>query len=140
MIKQIVDEFCPRFTPGGRIIDVGDAGDRFAYFDEQALADLGVRVDPHGKMPDVVIHLVKLDWLILVEAVTSHGPVSPQRRTELDALFTSARCGRVYVTAFLSRRAMRRYLNDISWETEAWVAEAPDHMIHFDGERFLGPY
>jgi hypothetical protein len=38
------------------------------------------------------------------------------------------------------RRAMLKYLNDISWETEVWVADSPTHLIHFNGERFLGPY
>jgi hypothetical protein len=32
------------------------------------------------------------------------------------------------------------YLDKISWETEVWVADSPTHMIHFNGERFLGPY
>jgi type II restriction enzyme len=35
---------------------------------------------------------------------------------------------------------MRQYLADLAWETEAWVANNPDHMIHLDGEKFLGPY
>jgi hypothetical protein len=35
---------------------------------------------------------------------------------------------------------MKEYLPAISWETEVWTAEAPDHLIHFNGERFLGPY
>ena len=25
-------------------------------------------------------------------------------------------------------------------ESEVWIAEDPDHMIHFNGERVLGPY
>ncbi len=140
LVKQVVDEFCPRFTPGGHVIYVGDAGDKWAYFDEGALANLDVRVDQHGKMPDLVIHHRKLDWLVLVEAVTSHGPVNPKRRQELSKLFERSRAGRVYVTAFLTRRAMAKYFSEISWETEVWIAEAPDHMIHFNGKRFLGPY
>jgi hypothetical protein len=35
---------------------------------------------------------------------------------------------------------MSRYLGEIAWETEVWVADAPSHLIHFNGERFLGPY
>jgi adenine-specific DNA-methyltransferase len=140
LIKSIVEQFCPRFTPGGGLIYVGDAGDKWSLFDRDALTRLGVTVDSHGKMPDVVIHHSTLGWLVLVEAVTSHGPVNPKRRTELAELFKSSRAGLVYVTAFLSRKAMVKYLGDISWETEVWVADAPDHMIHFNGERFLGPY
>lgn len=140
LVKAIIDEFAPRFVPGGHVIYVGDTGDKWRYFDEEALCALGVAVDVHGKMPDVVIHHVENDWLVLVEAVTSHGPVSAKRREELAALFQDARPGLVYVTAFLTRSDMARYIGEISWETEVWVQEAGTHLIHFDGKRFLGPY
>jgi adenine-specific DNA-methyltransferase len=140
LVKAIIDEFAPRFVPGGHVIYVGDTGDKWRYFDEEALRALGVAVDVHGKMPDVVIHHVEKDWLVLVEAVTSHGPVNPKRREELAALFGDARPGLVYVTAFLTRSDMAKYIGEISWETEVWVQEAGTHLIHFDGKRFLGPY
>ncbi len=140
LVKQIMEEFCPRFAPGGHAIYVGDAGQKFAVFDKQALKALGVTVDSHGKMPDVVVHRKEKNWLLLIEAVTSHGPVDAKRRGELAELFGASKAGLVYVTTFLTRKAMVKYLGDISWETEVWVAESPDHMIHFDGEKFLGPY
>ncbi|MBI4703357.1 MAG: Eco57I restriction-modification methylase domain-containing protein [Deltaproteobacteria bacterium] len=139
LVKLIVEEFCSRFAPGGNVIYVGDTGEKFAVFDAVALGSLGLSIDSHGKMPDVVVHRTDRNWLLLVEAVTSHGPVDPKRRGELARLFQDARAGLVYVTAFMTRKAMVKYIADISWETEVWVAEAPDHMIHFDGERFLGP-
>lgn len=91
-------------------------------------------------MPDVIIHHTSRDWLILIEAVTSHGPIDPKRKEELRHLFSGCAVGIICVTAFLTRKAMVEYLNDISWETEVWVAESPSHLIHFNGERFLGPY
>lgn len=140
LVERIVHDFCPRFTPKGQVLYVGDTGDKWAYLDEPGLGALGVRVDLHGKMPDVVVHHRDKNWLVLVEAVTSHGPVNAKRRIELKKLFKDSSAGLVFVTAFLHRKAMVRYLADISWETEAWVADAPSHLIHFDGERFLGPY
>ncbi len=140
LIAQIISDFCPYFTPGGKVIYVGDADEKWAIFDERHFAALGVKVDAHGKMPDVVVHHVAKNWLVLVEAVTSHGPVNPKRRGELKALFRGARAGLVFVTAFLDRKALLKYLGEISWETEVWVADAPTHMIHFNGERFLGAY
>ena len=97
-------------------------------------------MDSHGKMPDVVLHYPKKNWLLLVESVTSHGPVDSKRHEELTRLFSGAEAGIVYVTAFPSRGTMARYLGEIAWETEVWVADAPTHLIHFDGKRFLGPY
>ena len=140
LVKKIVDDFCPLFTPGGHVIYVGDTQAKWAYFDSDALAVLGVEIEEHGKMPDVVVHHVEKNWLVLIEAVTSHGPVNPKRRQELKDLFSRSKAGLVFVTAFVDRRAMLKYLNDISWETEAWIAESPTHLIHFNGERFLGPY
>lgn len=104
------------------------------------LAGLGVKVDSHGKMPDVVLHYAAKNWLLLVESVTSHGPVDGKRHAELAKLFADSTAGLVYVTAFPNRAVMGRYISEIAWETEVWVADAPSHLIHFDGERFLGPY
>ena len=140
LVQKVIEEFCPRFTPGAIPIYVGDTDEKFAYFDQQALGELGVAIEPHGKMPDVVVYYASEDWLVLIEAVTSHGPVNLKRRNELRWLFKESKAGLVLVTAFLDRTTMKRYLNEISWETEVWVAEAPDHIIHFNGERFLGPY
>lgn len=140
LVKKIMDDFCPLFTPGGYVIYVGDTQMKWAYFDPDALSRLGVKIDEHGKMPDVVVYYEEKNWLVLIEAVTSHGPVNPKRRQELKALFSGSTAGFVFVTAFLDRKTMVKYLNDISWETEVWIAESPTHIIHFNGERFLGPY
>ncbi|MFH0907855.1 MAG: BsuBI/PstI family type II restriction endonuclease [bacterium] len=74
------------------------------------------------------------------EAVTSAGVVDGKRRRELKDLFSGFRSGLVFVTVFETRDVMGRFLSQISWETEVWIAEDPDHVVHFDGERFLGPY
>jgi adenine-specific DNA-methyltransferase len=140
LIKDILEKFCPRFTPGGMVLYVGDAGDKFIVNETQRFREIGVELDPHGKMPDLVVHYEEQGWLVLVEAVTSHGPVNLKRRNELKRLFQASSEGLVFVTAFSSRKEMTRYLAEISWETEVWVADQPDHMIHFNGERFLGPY
>ena len=140
LIKEIIEEFASRFAPGSILIYAGDTGDKIGYFNAGELAKLGVAVDKHGKMPDVVLYFKEKNWLLLVEAVTSHGPVDPKRHHELAELFKDSKAGLVYVTAFPSKSIMAKYLSEISWETEVWVADNPSHLIHFDGERFLGPY
>jgi adenine-specific DNA-methyltransferase len=140
LVEQILSEFAPRFTPNGKFVYVGDNSGSFAFLDAVSLTSLGVEIDDYGKMPDVIVHYTEKNWLVLVEAVTSHGPINPERRLELQKLFSGSTAGLVLVTTFLSRKSMVEYLPEISWETEVWVAEAPAHMIHFNGERFLGPY
>lgn len=140
LIRAIIEDFAPRFAPGSVLVYAGDTGDKWGYFDATLLADLGVDVDAHGKMPDVVLHFTEKNWLLLVESVTSHGPVDGKRYAELAKLFADSKAGLVYVTAFPNRSIMGRYLGEIAWETEVWVADAPSHLIHFNGIRFLGPY
>jgi hypothetical protein len=140
LIRVIIEEFAPRFAPGSNLIYAGDTGEKWGYFDATLLADLGIDVEAHGKMPDVVFHYTAKNWLLLVESVTSHGPVDGKRHAELANLFADSTAGLVYVTAFPNRAVMSRYLGEIAWETEVWVADAPSHLIHFNGVRFLGPY
>jgi hypothetical protein len=140
LIKAIIEDFAPRFAPGAVLVYIGDTGGKWGYFDKKLLSTLGLTVDSHGKMPDVVLYYCKKNWLLLIESVTSHGPVDGKRHEELARLFVGISAGLVYVTAFPSRSIMTRYLGEIAWETEVWVADAPSHLIHFNGERFLGPY
>lgn len=140
LVKKIIENFCSFFTPEGQILYIGDTRLKWSFYDAAALAALGVKIEEHGKIPDIVVYHVKKNWLVLIEAVTSHGPVNPKRRQELKTLFTGSSAGLVFVTAFMDRHAMLKYLNDISWETEVWIADSPTHLIHFNGERFLGPY
>ena len=140
LIRAIVEEFAPRFVRTPKILLLGDAANKEIISDESAMAKLGVVLLQRGKAPDVLIHDAKRDWLIIIEAVTSHGPVDQKRKNELTDLFAKARPGLVFVTAFPDSKTYCRFCSSIAWETEVWIADAPDHMIHFNGERFLGPY
>jgi hypothetical protein len=140
LIKAIIEEFCPRFAPGATVVYIGDAENKFLHLDAAYLEGLGVVIAPAAKMPDVIVHDTARNWLLLIEAVTSDGPIDGKRRTELKDLFKGCKAGLVFVTAFESRRTMLMFLSRVSWETEVWVAEHADHLIHLNGERFLGPY
>jgi hypothetical protein len=140
LLKQMVEQFCPRWTPGGQILYIGDAGKIDPVFEQDALTRLGVRLDQHGKLPDLIVYLPERNWLVLMEAAPSHGPVDEKRYGELRALFGTSSAELVLVSCFPSRAEMRKHLAVIAWETEVWCADAASHLIHFDGERFLGPY
>lgn len=140
LIKQAIEEFCPRFTPGAQVLYVGDAGRTDPIFEADVLENLGVTLDRHGKLPDLIVYLPDREWLVLIEAAASHGPVDGKRRRELERLFAGASAGLVLVSCFPSREEMRKFLSEIAWETEVWCADNPSHLIHFNGERFLGPY
>jgi hypothetical protein len=140
LIKEIIEDFGPRFAPGGKLVYVGDTGNKYGYYDRELLTSLNIYLDDHGKMPDVILFDDNQVWLYLIESVTSHGPVDGKRYLELKELFGDAQAALVYVTALPSRTLMARFLPDIAWETEVWVSESPSHLIHFNGDKFLGPY
>lgn len=135
----IVRDFGPRFARGARLLYLGDTAEKHVVMEAAALTGLGVTLTEHDKLPDVVLYDEKRGWLFLIEAVTSHGPVSPKRHHELEVTFGKCSAARVYVTAFPDAALFRRYAADIAWETEVWLADNPDHMIHFNGDKFLGP-
>jgi adenine-specific DNA-methyltransferase len=144
---DIVHEFCPRFVgEGGKVLYIGDTassrneGGKHMVLETEYLESLNVPPMSHDKLPDVVVYDEKREWLFLIEAVTSHGPVSPKRWLELEEALKGCSVGRVYVTAFPHRNEFRKNAADIAWETEVWIADNPDHMIHFNGDRFLGPH
>jgi len=140
LIKAIIEQFCQAFAPGGVVLYIGDTENKFVHLEVNALASLGITLDSAAKMPDVIVHFTAKNWLLLIEAVTSAGPVDGKRRKELKSLFAGSTAGLVFVTAFETRRSMQTFLSQLAWESEVWIAEDPDHMIHFNGERFLGPY
>ena len=142
LIEAIIQEFGPRFTPEGVLVYAGDTGRKWdSYFDEATLAQLGVTILSTGsKMPDVLIYHEAKGWLVVVEAFDTVGPIDPLRKSRLARMFAASTAPLVYVTAFHTRRAMKGQAAKLAWETEVWIAEAPDHLIHYNGERFLGPY
>ncbi|TNE68197.1 restriction endonuclease [bacterium] len=135
----IVEQFAPRFANGGILLYLGDTAKKDLFVDEKGLIELGIPIDQHSKLPDVVIYDRKRKWLFLIEAVTSHGPVSPKRLLELEEFLSDCKIGKVYVTAFPDMTEFKKHSNNIAWETEVWLMEVPDHMIHFNGDRFIGP-
>ena len=135
----IVQDFAARFAKGSEVLYLGDTADKDLYVDKKALKEIGIPITQHSKLPDVVLFDRKKNWLYLIEAVTSHGPVSPKRMVELEELLKSCKAGKVYVSAFPNFKEFNKHSSKIAWETEIWVVDFPEHMIHFNGDRFMGP-
>jgi hypothetical protein len=114
---------------------------KWAYFDEKSLAKLGVVIkDYHGKIPDVIVYDKEKNWLILIEAVISHGPINPKRIIELENIFSCSTADLVFITSFLNKKTMIKYINEVAWETDIWISDNPTHLVHLNGKKFLGPY
>ncbi|MEG2212119.1 MAG: BsuBI/PstI family type II restriction endonuclease [Raoultibacter sp.] len=140
LIKSMVNDFCPRFAPGAEVLYIGDTDKITSSVDTATLSKLGVALPERGKAPDLIVWMKDLKWLFLMEACSTHGPIDVIRMEELKKLFAGYGGDIVYVSCFPTRKVMQRFLSDLAWETEAWCADSPDHMIHLDGEKFLGPF
>lgn len=135
----IVEIFGPRFAPGAKLIYLGDTADKSLLVDEVTLQALNIPLAVHDKLPDVILYDEQRQWLYLIEAVTSHGPITSKRRIELDNLLNACSAGRIYISAFPDFATFRKFTSEIAWDTEVWLSDLPSHMIHYNGDRFIGP-
>jgi type II restriction enzyme len=135
----VVEQFAPRFAPSATLLYMGDTAKKDLVVERLALEAVGIFLTEHDKLPDLVLHDVAKGWIFLVEVVTSHGPVSPKRLMELSEMLERCPLGKVFVSAFPDFACFRKHMRNIAWETEVWIAETPDHLIHYNGDRFLGP-
>lgn len=137
--KAIIEEFAPRFAPNTECLYVGDTIAKDLVKNEDKLRDLGFEITLHDKMPDVVLYSAEKDWLYFIESVTSVGPMDPKRIKEIEEMTANVSAGKVYVTAFLDFKTFKKFSETLAWETEVWIADMSDHMIHLNGDKFLGP-
>lgn len=137
--KAIIEEFAPRFAPNSECLYVGDTTEKDLVKNVDKLHALGFEITLHDKMPDVVLYAEDKDWLYFIESVTSVGPMEPKRIKEIEEMTTGVKAGKIYVTAFLDFKTFKQFSESLAWETEAWIADMPDHMIHLNGGKFLGP-
>lgn len=137
--KTIIEEFAPRFAPNAECLYVGDTIQKDLVKKEERLKELGFTITLHDKMPDVVLYRADKDWIYFIEAVTSVGPMDPKRIQEITEMTDGVKAGKIFVTAFLDFKTYKKFSEKLAWETEVWLAEMPEHMIHMNGDKFLGP-
>lgn len=137
--KAIIEEFAPRFAPNSECLYVGDTIAKDLVKNEEKLAALGFEITLHDKMPDVVLYREDKNWVYFIEAVTSVGPMSPKRILEIKEMTQNTTCGKIYVTAFPNTKTFKKFAEELAWETEVWISDMPDHMIHLNGDKFMGP-
>jgi len=139
--KAIVEQFLPRFGYGAKLLYLGDASEKILHKFSEEMELLGLNVADRGMLPDIIAFSEEKGWLYLIEAVHSSNPLNPERCIELSrSVLKDCKYGVVFVTAFLNRKSFTKWLSEIAWETEVWLADRPDHMIHFNGDKFMGPH
>ena len=137
--KAIIENFAPRFAPNAECLYVGDTIKKDLIKNVEKLSNLGFEITLHDKMPDVVLYCEDKNWIYFIEAVTSVGPMSPQRIIEIEEMTKGVKAGKIYITAFPDLSTYKKFSEELAWETEVWLSELPDHMIHLNGDKFMGP-
>ena len=137
--KAIIEEFAPRFAPNTECLYVGDTTEKDLVKNEERLRELGFEITLHDKMPDVVLYSEEKNWIFFIESVTSVGPMDPKRIKEISDMTSRVSAGKIFVTAFLDFKTFKKFSDSLAWETEVWIANMPNHMIHLNGDRFIGP-
>lgn len=137
--KSIIEEFAPRFAPNSECLYVGDTTKKDLVKNVDKLKQLGFEITLHDKMPDVVLYREDKDWIYFIESVTSVGPMNPKRILEISEMTKNVKSGKIFVTAFQTFSIYKKFSEELAWETEVWISEMPDHMIHLNGDRFMGP-
>lgn len=137
--KAILEEFAPRFAPNSECLYVGDTIEKDLVKNVEKLKELGFEITLHDKMPDVVLYREDKNWIYFVESVTSVGPMDSKRILEIAEMTKNVTEGKIFVTAFLDFKTYKKFAEELAWETEVWIAELPEHMIHLNGDKFMGP-
>lgn len=137
--KAIIEEFAPRFAPNSECLYVGDTIQKDIVKNIERLSELGFEITLHDKMPDIVLYNADKDWIYFIESVTSVGPMDPKRIVEIGEMTRNVKAGKIFITAFLDFATFKKFSEQLAWETEVWIADMPDHMIHLNGDKFLGP-
>lgn len=138
--KAIIEKFLPRYGYNSQVLYIGDTSDKYLHLDQNKLDQLGLFKIAHEELPDVIAYSSEKNWIYFIEAVHSSGPISELRLIQLQNLSRECSADVIYVTAFLDRPKFRQFMTEIAWETEVWIADNPDHLVHFNGDKFLGPY
>lgn len=137
--KAIIEEFAPRFAPNSECLYVGDTIQKDLVKNVEKLSELGFEITLHDKMPDVVLYREDKNWIYFIESITSVGPMDPKRIVEIEAMTRNVTAGKIFISAFLDFSTFKKFSDKLAWETEVWIADMPDHMIHLNGDKFLGP-
>lgn len=137
--KAIIEEFAPRFAPNSECLYVGDTIQKDLVKNVEKLSELGFEITLHDKMPDVVLYREDKNWIYFIESITSVGPMEPKRIVEIEAMTRNVSAGKIFISAFLDFSTFKKFSDKLAWETEVWIADMPDHMIHLNGDKFLGP-
>lgn len=137
--KAIIEVFLPLFGFGAEVLYVGDTKDKFLHLEKAELEKIKFFTLEHEELPDVVAYSREKNLLYLIEAYHSTGEWDEIRVRKVKRKLEESGCTAnvVFFTAFENKNIFKQKAKDIAWETEVWIADSPEHLVHFNGYKFL---
>jgi hypothetical protein len=133
LVKQIIETFAPAFVDDPEVLYIGDTAHKLKYLSQTA-EKLGILIDEHAKAPDVILYSKGKNIVYIVEAAISSGVFSPDRVQDVERVLfrgQEKRFGVEYFTAFPDRTTFRKFVEEIAWGTQVWLAQEPFGVIIF---------
>lgn len=135
--KDIIEKFLPKFGFDSELLYIGDADNKYLVYQKDKLEDIGFFNLNHAELPDVIAYSERKNLLFLIEAFHSTGAITIDRLSNLKRLTENCKAKIVFITAFADFKIFIKHSRKIAWDTEIWIAEIPEHMIHYNGPKFL---
>jgi len=133
--KAVVEVFGEAFLRDPQVVYLGDANPKKSYQNRSLMRKLNFPINIALSLPDVILFSAAETHLVIVEAVSTSGPVNSIRLEQLQK-FTRAprKLGyRIsYISAFSSRAVFRKFVEHIAWGSSVWIENEPNNIVHFE--------
>lgn len=134
--KSVVEVFGHAFLNEPQVVYLGETSPRKGYQNRTLMRRLNLPIDTAASLPDVILFSETDLHLVIIEVVTSSGPVNSIRLEQLQKFTKGPRklgIKTTYVSAFPSRAVFRKFVEDIAWGSSVWIENEPNNIVHFEG-------
>ena len=132
VFQAVLGKFRRRFAPGSEVLWVSEQRSRLVRLGHSRRNLLELPLPEGIDLPNIVLLQRKLSRMFLVEVIGAGGLLNSTRCAELRRGLRGFRLKLVFITASASRSELRDRLHEIAWQTHVWIANEPNHIIHFD--------
>lgn len=132
--KFIVEDIFPKIAPNFQLVYIGDTKSKNLFIDYDICKTIGLTIDVHTKIPDVIGYDDTTKTIILFEAVASSGPIDDLRKKELLEIFQHWTGKLIFGTAFLSSKLFQSFSTTIACGTTAYIIESRKKITYDEYE------
>ncbi|WP_280149093.1 BsuBI/PstI family type II restriction endonuclease [Bacillus safensis] len=132
--KFIVEDIFPKISPNSQFVYIGDTRLKNLYINHDICQAIGLKIDVHTKIPDVIGYDDTTKTILLFEAVASSGPIDELRKKELLEIFHHWPHNIIFGTTFLTQKLFQSFSTSIASGTTAYIIESRKQITYQDYE------